>query len=560
MKKKRKAFFAGAILAVAIGLSIALGANAFAAVPPKTYYFTWYDSLPENGVSSAYIVIGNLEDHEATAQVFFGKETQPRGTYSIPKGGRQTLTWPNTIGGPVKVVSPDGDTLVVTQRVIYGDSFSEAAAVEETNIAGIGEDGAASYYFTWYDSLPANGMKGNWILIANVDQTSASVAVYVGTSKMDTFAIDPGEQITPQYTNTMGGPVRVISENGQNLVVSQRVLYKNSFSEVTAVPEEKLDTIYYFTWYDMIRASGMKGNWVLISNINDTPVQAEVYIGPNGPASYRGTYTIQPNQSATPFYPELMNGPVSVVCTSCSSGQKLMVSQRVLFKDSFEEVQGTPPAGLSDELYFGWYDAKKANSMNGNWILAANQGLGSDTVDMYLGSAAGPIGTYQIAPGGRVTPQYHEMTDGPVRVASRGGQPLMVSQRVLYKDSFNELLGLTREDVGAALPLEPTMTLFQERAYWESYADYEDGRLSVDLRVRNAGQGTAVDAQITGLSASSGVTALTAIPVSLGDISGGSHKTFTLQFAVPENVSIFRVDIQAWCQDTGGSWYYYPKT
>lgn len=53
--------------------------------------------------------------------------------------------------------------------------------------------------------------------------------------------------------------------------------------------------------------------------------------------------------SVTPTYPELMDGPVRVICTDCAPGQNILVSQRILFKDAFEEVQGTPPAGLSDQ-------------------------------------------------------------------------------------------------------------------------------------------------------------------------------------------------------------------
>lgn len=86
--------------------------------------------------------------------------------------------------------------------------------------------------------------------------------------------------------------------------------------------------------------------------------------------------------------------------------------------------------------------------MAGNWILIANQGVGDATVDVYLGASTTPVETYHIAEGDRVTPQFPEEIDGPVRVTSRGNQPLMVSQRVLYKNSFNELLGLTKASVG----------------------------------------------------------------------------------------------------------------
>ena len=568
LMRKPRVIFVVALLAIVAGLLIAqegaLAAQddsaATAAYDPalaKTYYFTWYDSMPKNGMTGDWVIIGNLEDHKATAQVFFGKETKPRATYEIPARGRQPVQWPDTMGGPVKVVSPNGDTLVVTQRVLYGDTFNEVAAVEKGNIASVGSDGTASYYFTWYDSKPENGMKGNWILVSNVDDEAASVDVYIGPNKMGSYRIAAGDQITPQYQNTMGGPVRVISKGGQELIVSQRVLYEGSFNEVTGMPADELDTVYYFTWYDMVRSSGMKGNWILMSNVNDTPVLAEVFIGTS--PMPRGKYVIAPHQSVTPTYAELMDGPVRVVCTGCPDGKNILVSQRILYKGSFEEVQGTPPAGLGDELYFGWYDSKKANFMNGNWVLIANQGVSNAVVDVNLGSSTTPIGTYRIGEGDRVTPQYYETMDGPLRVTSRGGQPLMVSQRVLFKDSFNELLGLTKQDVGAPIAAGPDLTLYRLNVRWASYSDYEKRLLSVDMRVGNTGQGAALNTSVFQVTATNGVTVSTPVPMALGEVAGQSHVNFTIKYKVPESVTSFRTSVQGKCQDADGVWLYYPE-
>ncbi len=416
-----------------------------------------------------------------------------------------------------------------------------------------------TYYFTWYDSKPANGMRGNWILVANAGGQTAEVDIFIDGDKLGSYSIAPGDRVTPQYPDYMNGPVRVECTNGQKLIVSQRVLWGKSFNEVIGTPDRGLDTIYYFTWYDMVRAMGMAGNWVLISNINDTTVHAQVFIGTS--AIPRETYTIAPHQSATPTYPDLRDGPVRVICTDCGAGQKIMVSQRVLYKDSFEEVQGTPPARLTEREFIGWYDFTSANSMRGNWLLIANLGVGDTTTDVYIGSAPAPFAIYKIGEGDRVTPQFPEVMDGPVRVVSRNNQPLMVSQRTIYKNSFNELLGLTKNDVGLPAAAGPDMRLYRLNTYWKDWTDYQNHLLSVDMRISNQGQGKAVGTSVTSIAANNGVTSATATPPALGDIAaGGGYANFTVRFNIPDNVSSFRTQVLARCQDTDGAWYYYPAT
>ncbi|RJQ48118.1 MAG: hypothetical protein C4534_00070 [Gaiellales bacterium] len=533
---------------VVLFLAPAFSAQAQAPVP-KVYYFNWYDSKPQNGMNGNWIVIGNLEDHQATAAVYFGNESTPRETLTIDAKDRALVTWPNTIGGPVKVVSPGGDTLVVTQRVVYKNSFNEVGAVEESSL----DD---TYHFTWYDSKPQNGMKGNWILVTNADQQEAQVEIYIGAQKMGSYSVPAGGQITPSFRNTIGGPVKVTSTNGQRLVVSQRVICNDGFNEVMGMPDRELDTVYFFTWYDMKKAWGMKGNWILIANGTGKTLEAEVFIGAG--ASSRGTYSIGPYQSVTPYYPDLVDGPVRVVCKNCTGSDKIMVSQRILYKDAFEEVQGTPPAGLSAEQYFGWYDLTAQNSMNGNWLLVANQGVGTATVDVFLGTSPTPLDTYSIPEGGRVTRQYPGVMGGPVRVVSRDGQPLMVSQRVIFKESFNELLGLTRQDVGSPVAPDPDLSLYRLNVYWASMADYQANLLSVDMRVANNGLSDGLNTSVTSITATAGVTSATPVPLSLGNVAGGGgYANFTVKYNVPAGVKAFNTAIQSQCQDGGGNWHYF---
>jgi hypothetical protein len=38
----------------------------------------------------------------------------------------------------------------------------------------------------------------------------------------------------------------------------------------------------------------------------------------------------------------MLGAPVEVKCNSCAPGEKFVISQRVLYKDSFDEILGKP--------------------------------------------------------------------------------------------------------------------------------------------------------------------------------------------------------------------------
>jgi len=64
-------------------------------------------------------------------------------------------------------------------------------------------------------------------------------------------------------------------------------------------------------------------------------------------------------------------------------------------------------------------------------------------VDVFLGATL--IGQYNITPGQTLAPTFSGKIGGPLKVVPRSGytpQNLVVSQRVLYNGSFNEVMGL----------------------------------------------------------------------------------------------------------------------
>ena len=404
-----------------------------------TYYMPWYDSRPENGMKGNWILVINQEDTPAPVDIFLGNEKV--GSWTIAPGDRITPQFPGKMSGPVKVVSTGGNELLVSQRVLFKDSFNEVMAVRDSDLD-------SDYRFTWYDSKRENGMNGNWILIGNADSSSAAVDVYVGSTCRGTWNLAPGAIVTPQFPELMDGPVRVKSRGGQKLIVSQRVIFKNAFSEVMGTGAGALDKEYYFTWYDSKPENSMRGNWVLVGNESNSAA-ADVYIDIGG--QRMGNYSIPPGGRITPTFPSTMGGPVHVGCSSCGSGQNITASQRVLYQDSFEEVQGTSPRDMSDNAVFTWYDLTPP-LMKGDWILVGNQSAASD---VYVQVAIGPGGApmkmagggdtfVARAGGGSTTPYFPGTMGGPVKVSCtscRSGEKLIISQRVIYQDSFNEVVG-----------------------------------------------------------------------------------------------------------------------
>lgn len=391
--------------------------------PVKNYFFTWYDQ--SNGDWRDWVLMANPTGGRNTARASAMVAGMTYADRDIPTGSpAETPAFPGVIGGPVKVSTTE--PLITSQRVIYKNSFNEIPAVPEDTLE-------TTYYFTWYDSNTAGGVKGDWILIGNQGTRDASVDVYIAGVLMGTYSIPVGGRITPSYPNTTNGPVKVVSTNQQPIIVSQRVLYRDSFNEVLGVPESKLSSEYVFTWYDNKSKNSMRGNWIIIGNMDSGSANVDVYIG----GTLMGSYNVPEGGRVTPSYPEVMKGPVKVVSTN---EKKLIVSQRMLFKDSFEEFQGLTTTDSGTDLWFTWYDSKTANGMNGNWIMATNQGSVNANVDIYIGGTL----TQQVilAPGENRPLSYFNTMAGPVRIVSTNSQPLFVTQRVVYLNSFNEISGM----------------------------------------------------------------------------------------------------------------------
>jgi len=402
------------------------GAKITTVPATKDYFFTWYDNNKAWGMNGDWVTINNVDTTAAKAGIYVDGVLK-QSYDSIAAGSSVQWQSPTTItDGPVEVVSYNGQKLNTTQRVVYKNSFNEIRGVEKGDME-------SEYHFTWYDNNKSWGMNGNWIVVTNAGDSAADVDITIGGNAVATgLAIPAGGQTTWQSPTTLtDGPVNVIDNNSQPLLVSQRVIYKDSFNEAPGVPNSKLGSEAWLSWYDNNKAWGMNGNWVCI--YNDGASAASVEIKVNG--DLKDTLAIPAGGHTEWKSPvTLTDGAVQVKDTN---GQPLLVSNRTIYMDSFDEVAAMCNTDAGDNADFNWYDNNKAWGMNGDWIVVTNLGAQTTNIDIKVGGVSRK--TQALAAGARYAwKSSTTLTGGPVEVTSDNAQPLLVSQRILYKNSYEQ--------------------------------------------------------------------------------------------------------------------------
>ncbi len=203
-------------------------------------------------------------------------------------------------------------------------------------------------------------------------------------------------------------------------------------------------------------------DWVMVANPS---VSLDVFYQIKIAGEVKDTGKLGHGGRVTPTFPGVMNGPVEVTscsaafnvytgaCDSPATSPNLIASQRVLSNggSAFNEVPGTSAESLSGHYYWTWYDNKSAT----DWVMVANPSA-SAAVYYQVKIAGNVKDTGRLAQGGRVTPTYPGVMDGPVEVTSCSAAfnvytgdcdspatspNLIASQRVLLGPSFEEVPG-----------------------------------------------------------------------------------------------------------------------
>lgn len=112
----------------------------------------------------------------------------------------------------------------------------------------------------------------------------------------------------------------------------------------------------------------------------------------------------------------------------------------------------------------------------------------------------------------------------------------------------------------ALMGSSPRLALSKSNVYWASYDDYTAGLLTVDYSITNTGSDTANSLQLVGSTASNGVTCSTAMPISLGNVPGGTTfpDSAKVKYSVPAGVAFFMATVYVTAEDGNGNIFSYP--
>jgi hypothetical protein len=292
-------------------------------------------------------------------------------------------------------------------------------------------------YFAWNDTTNGNR---TWTLISNPSDKSIKVRLQVSNKADRYYTVGAKSIITPSIDNVLGGPVIVSTENGQKVITSQRVSYKEgipqgtSFNEIPGIDADKLTNTYYFAWNDTTNGNRA---WTLVANPENALNSVNVSIKIAGET--KANKSLAPGEVWTPMFNNILAGPVEV-----SASGNVIATQRVMMsygnKVSFNEFAGIPYKELSNRYYFSWNDTTNQNEV---WTLVANQNQTTNQVRIKIGG--NEVANKTLQPKEIWTPKINNLIKGPVEVIAT--KPVIATQRTVYNNTFNEFAGISGENL-----------------------------------------------------------------------------------------------------------------
>jgi hypothetical protein len=167
------------------------------------------------------------------------------------------------------------------------------------------------------------------------------------------FPLLPGESTRQSFAGIDAGPVQIVSN--VNIVAAERLIYKvngapTSFSEMMALPDNQLDTVYCLPWYNNVGLDTQ----LRIANVTDQTATVHIYIGDD--EMNESPFPLAGGASTRISFPAIDAGPVRIV-----SDQDIVVAERLIYKvdnvpASFSEMMALPNGQLDSTYWFPWYN------------------------------------------------------------------------------------------------------------------------------------------------------------------------------------------------------------
>jgi hypothetical protein len=269
--------------------------------------------------------------------------------------------------GPAEVVSTNGVDIIAALRVIWQEPAAGRTSYSEMMGLPV-EQLSDEYWFPWYNNLDTTVMNQG-LRIANVDNTQTTIKVMLRATELDSFTLQAGESVRVNYP-VNDGPIQIYSVEGNDILAALRVIWtapvhgRFSYSEMMGLPVEQLSTEYWYPWYNNLDTTSMTQGLRIASVNGSGDNTVEVYVA----GALQQSFTVAEGASVRVNYP-VNNGPVRVVCTTCSGAEKIISSLRVIWQEtdfgrtSYSEMMALPDHALSTSYWFPWYN-NATSSMN----------------------------------------------------------------------------------------------------------------------------------------------------------------------------------------------------
>jgi hypothetical protein len=264
---------------------------------------------------------------------------------------------------------------------------------------------------------------------------SPNIDVFLGGILRDRYFIPPNNHAGASFLGASSGPVKVVGTG--SVLTSEHEIYSvnnipTSFSEIIGLPDNQLDTTYWFPWYNNVNMDTQ----LRFGNVSGSSATVQVFIGGGAP---RETFSLGAGQSARKSYTGVNSGPVKIVST-----QNIVAAERVILKNnttpvSFSEMMGASNSQASNVVWFPYYNNVDLETQ----LRITNVSGALATVNVSIAGA--PLPSFQLAAGTTVLKSYAGLSNGPVTVQSN--QNIVATERVFYKvnnvyTSFSEMMGL----------------------------------------------------------------------------------------------------------------------
>ena len=363
-----------------------------------------------------------------------------KGMYTLGAQAGNQQSYQAVNDGAVKMTSTNNAPFLGAEQVIYkangvGTSFSEMLGLPDSQLDN-------TYWLPWYNNVDLDTQ----LRLGNVSSTTTTVNVYIGGRLMTPTAITllPGEGTRTSFAGVNDGPVQIVSDHGIPIVAAERIVYKvngaaTSFSEMMALPNSQISTTYWLPWYNNVDMDTQ----LRFGNVSGNPAQVHVTIG--GTEVPGSPFTLGAGESSRVSFAGINSGPVEI---QSDHGVPIVAAERVIYKvnqvnTSFSETMALPNSQLTTTHWLPWYNNVGLDTQ----LRLGNVSSNPAQVHVTIGGVemAGSPFTLGIGESKRIS--FPGVNDGPVKIQSDNGVPIVAAERAIYKvdnvnTSFSELLAL----------------------------------------------------------------------------------------------------------------------